>query len=58
MIGKAEYWVRAAVGMVFAVAAILCLFKGSVAPETIAFVAATQALLGKRARSRSLLSQR
>jgi hypothetical protein len=47
-IGKAEVWIRAAVGTVFAIGAIFGLIKGSAPAETIAFVAASHALLGRR----------
>jgi hypothetical protein len=48
IIGKAEVWIRATVGTVFAIGAIFGLIKGSAPAETIAFVAASHALLGRR----------
>jgi hypothetical protein len=45
--GKAEIWIRFAVGTVFAFGAIFCLFKGTAPVETMSFVVATQALLGR-----------
>ena len=50
-IGKSEVWIRAAVGTVFAIGAIFCLIKGCAPVETISFVAASRALIGKRRES-------
>jgi hypothetical protein len=44
---KAEVWIRLAVGTVFAFGAIFCLFKGAAPVETMSFVVATHALLGR-----------
>jgi hypothetical protein len=56
-IGKTGDWIRAAVGTAFAVGAILCLVKGRAPAETIAFVAATHALLKDRVGPRSRLQR-
>jgi hypothetical protein len=50
-ISKREVWIRAVIGTVFAIGAIFCLIKGCAPVETIAFVAASRALIGKRSES-------
>ena len=52
-ISKSEVWIRAVVGTVFAIGAIFCLINGSAPAETIAFVAASHALLVRRSEGMS-----